>query len=186
MDIPYLAIVQATWSRNQRGFMLRGGELLRMWGFRPLRALSLRQGSAHLDTRYVPRVLIWCIRSNFFMLVSCARERCSFDRILFRGIFESKKRFQIISVTQIIKFRGNISYKTTGMFEFLRKMAEVRYIISRDFRGFQKFSDSVTEIGARNSADPPCTCVPVRLIALALLMRISIPPKCFTAASIDS
>lgn len=30
MDMPYLAIVYATWFLNQRGFMLSGGEMLRM------------------------------------------------------------------------------------------------------------------------------------------------------------
>jgi len=40
-----------------------------------LAALSFRYGKQHLDTRYVPRVLIWCIRSKVFMGVSCVPVR---------------------------------------------------------------------------------------------------------------
>merc|ERR1719189_1394461 len=75
MDIPYLAMVYATWFLNQMGFSESGGELLRMCGLRPLAALSFRYGKQHLDTRYVPRVLIWCIRSKVFMGVSCVPVR---------------------------------------------------------------------------------------------------------------
>merc|ERR1719219_2340666 len=51
MDIPYLAIVYATWFLNQMGLIERGGELFRMWGFLPLVADSLRYGKAHLETK---------------------------------------------------------------------------------------------------------------------------------------
>jgi len=35
MDIPYLAMVYATWFWNQTGFMFNGGLMLRMCGFFP-------------------------------------------------------------------------------------------------------------------------------------------------------
>merc|ERR1719318_687038 len=35
MDMPYLAMVYATWFLNQMGFIESGGELLRMCGFLP-------------------------------------------------------------------------------------------------------------------------------------------------------
>merc|ERR1719361_2792698 len=41
MDIPYLAIVYATWFLNQMGLIERGGELFSMCGFLPLVADSL-------------------------------------------------------------------------------------------------------------------------------------------------
>src|ERR1041384_3911173 len=70
MLMPYFAMVYATCGANQRGFMLSGGDRLRMCGLRPAFADSLRYGRQACEQTKVPRTLTPNIRSKRFIGVS--------------------------------------------------------------------------------------------------------------------
>ena len=70
MLIPYFAIVYATCGPNQRGFMLSGGERLRMCGLRPACADCFKYGMHACEQTNVPRTLTPNIRSKRFIGVS--------------------------------------------------------------------------------------------------------------------
>ena len=71
IDIPYFAIVYARWFENHFAFIFKGGERLRICGF----LAFIRKGAQYLETKNVPLVLIWCMRSYFFMDCSTVETR---------------------------------------------------------------------------------------------------------------
>jgi hypothetical protein len=65
MDMPYFAIVYATWPLNQTGFMFNGGLIFRICGFFPV----FKYGRHACVVANVPLALTLIIKSNLIFLI---------------------------------------------------------------------------------------------------------------------